>query len=176
MGDVCSPRLRAFHCVAYRCGKDPAGTAGLADCQQTGQIILVQARTRGVMHQHPTGLPCGLQTGKDRIGTLVAAIHHRNLRVRSKWKLGKATVAWADSDDDSRHPGMSQQRINRVLRHIEQHLDERPDLDGLARAVLRPRLASGRKRTPSPWESAQRSMVGALADSSLRDTAMIWFI
>ena len=26
-----------------------------------------------------------------------------------------------------------QQRISRVLRHIEQHLDERPDLDGLAR-------------------------------------------
>lgn len=26
-----------------------------------------------------------------------------------------------------------QQRINRVLRHIEQHLDARPDLDGLAR-------------------------------------------
>ena len=69
------------------------------------------------MHKYPTCLTCGLQTGKDRIGTLVAAIHYGNLRMRGEWKLGKAAVAWADSDNDSRHPGMSQQRINRVFKN-----------------------------------------------------------
>ena len=54
----------------------------------------MQTRPRGVMHQYPTGISCGLQTGKDRIGTFIAAIHNGNLRMRGKWKLGKAAVAF----------------------------------------------------------------------------------
>ncbi|MOA57901.1 hypothetical protein D3C78_1821790 [compost metagenome] len=62
MGNGLQARLGALHGIAYRRRQNTADAAGFADGQQPCQVVLMQARTRRIMHQHPLRVTGSLQT------------------------------------------------------------------------------------------------------------------
>ena len=67
------------------------------------------------MYQHPFGVFGGLQSGQHGVCAFISPVHDGNLRMLRQRELGKAAVAGAYRDDHAGHPGMRQQRKDRVF-------------------------------------------------------------
>jgi hypothetical protein len=116
VGDGLSARLGALHGVAHRRGKKAADPACLTQRKQARKVVLMQARARGVMHQHPLHVSGGLNASKDGVGALGTAVNNGNLRVVRQRQLREARIARADGDNNMRHARMRQQRRYGVLK------------------------------------------------------------
>ena len=104
-----------LHGIPDRCRQDAANAAGFAQRQQAGEIVLMQARARGVMHQHPLRIGQRLQAGKHGVGAFAAAVNNGNLRMGGQRQLAKADIAGADGNHHALDAGVGQQRGDRVF-------------------------------------------------------------
>src|SRR5471032_811450 len=96
MGDSPHAGFTAFHGIAYRCGKNTADVGKCGDCQQTVQIIDMQARPGGIVYQHPTVRACLLEAGHHRVGPLAAPDNHLNTRISCDWQPCKLHIMRAE--------------------------------------------------------------------------------